>query len=93
MGSRSALIVPVKRGNRPEGPRGGKGGAGDTEPLEGKTTEPPTFDTVFTKLQRIAELAREDPERALRSLAHHIDLEFLQEAFRAITRSCGSTLS
>jgi hypothetical protein len=28
MGSRSALIVPRKRGNRPEGPCGGKGGAG-----------------------------------------------------------------
>lgn len=90
MGSRSALIVPVKRGNRPEGPRGGKGGAGDTEPLEGKTTESPTSDTVCTRLQRIAELAREDPERALRSLAHHIDTEFLHEAFRR-TRKDGAT--
>jgi hypothetical protein len=27
-GSRSALVVPTKRGNRPEGPRGGKGSAG-----------------------------------------------------------------
>lgn len=89
MGSRSALIVPVKRGNRPEGPRGGKGGAGDTEPLGGKATEPPTSDTVFTRLQRIAELAREDPERAFRSLAHHIDLELLHEAFRR-TRKDGA---
>src|SRR2546425_5445949 len=54
VGSRSALVVPMKRGNRPEGPRGGKGGAGDTELLEGKTTEPPTSDTVSTRLQRIA---------------------------------------
>mgnify|MGYP001172719238 CR=1 FL=1 len=90
MGSRSALIVPVKRGNRPEGPRGGKGGAGDTEPLEGKTTGPPTSDTVFTRLQRIAELAREDPGRGFRSLAHHIDVEFLHEAFRR-TRKDGAT--
>src|SRR5947209_9756426 len=64
VGSRSALVVPMKRGNRPEGPRGGKGGAGDTELLEGKTTEPPTSDTVSTRLQRIAGLASEDPERA-----------------------------
>jgi hypothetical protein len=28
MGSRSALTVPVKRGNRTEGPRGGKGSTG-----------------------------------------------------------------
>jgi len=90
MGSRSALIVPVKRGNRPEGPRGGKGGAGNTEPLEGKTTGPPTSDTVFTRLQRIAELAREDPGRVFRSLAHHIDVEFLHEAFRR-TRKDGAT--
>src|SRR5437879_6449257 len=90
VGSRSALVVPMKRGNRPEGPRGGKGGAGDTELLEGKTTEPPTSDTVSTRLQRIAGLAREDPERAFRSLAHHIDLELLHEAFRR-TRKDGAT--
>ncbi len=90
MGSRSALVVPVKRGNRPEGPRGGKGGAGDTEPLEGKTTEPLASGTVYTRLQRIAELAREDPKRAFRSLAHHIDVEFLEEAFRR-TRKDGAT--
>jgi RNA-directed DNA polymerase len=90
VGSRSALVVPLKRGNRPEGPRGGKEGAGDTESLEGKITEPPTSDTVSTRLQRIAELAREDPKRAFRSLAHHIDLELLQEAFRR-TRKDGAT--
>jgi group II intron reverse transcriptase/maturase len=84
------LVVPEKRGNRPEGPRGGKGGAGDTEPLGGKTAESPTSDTVYTRLQRIAELAREDPKRAFRSLAHHIDIEFLQEAFRR-TRKDGAT--
>jgi hypothetical protein len=90
MGSRSALTVPVKQGNRPEGPCGGKGGAGDTELLGGKATEPPTSDTVFTRLQRIAELAREDPGRAFRSLAHHIDIELLHEAFRR-TRKDGAT--
>ena len=65
-------------------------GRRDTELLEGKTTEPLTSDTVSTRLQRIAELAREDPKRAFRSLAHHIDLEFLQEAFRR-TRKDGAT--
>jgi RNA-directed DNA polymerase len=58
--------------------------------LEGKTTEPPTSGTVSTRLQRIAELAREDPKRAFRSLAHHIDLELLREAFRR-TRKDGAT--
>jgi RNA-directed DNA polymerase len=89
MGSRSALVVPVKRGNRPEGPRGGKGSTGDTEPLEGKAARTPVCGTVSTKLQRIAELARESPERAFLSLAHHVDVEFLTEAFRR-TRKDGA---
>jgi hypothetical protein len=61
-----------------------------TELLEGKVTGTPISDTVSTKLQRIAELAREAPERAFLSLAHYIDIEFLQEAFRR-TRKDGAT--
>lgn len=45
---------------------------------------------VSTKLLRIAKLAREDPKRALTTLAHHIDLEFLREAFDR-TRKDGAT--
>jgi group II intron reverse transcriptase/maturase len=58
--------------------------------LEGKITGTPISDTVSTKLQRIAKLAREAPERAFLSLAHYIDLEFLREAFRR-TRKDGAT--
>jgi len=58
--------------------------------LEGKITGTPNSDTVSTRLQRIAELAREAPERAFLSLAHHIDVEFLREAFRR-TRKDGAT--
>jgi group II intron reverse transcriptase/maturase len=53
-------------------------------------TETPISDKVSTRLQRIAQLAREDPERAFLSLAHHIDVEFLREAFRR-TRKDGAT--
>jgi len=60
-----------------------------TGPLEGQAAETPFSDTVSTKLQRIAELAREAPERGFLSLAHHIDLEFLKEAFRR-TRKDGA---
>lgn len=60
-----------------------------TEPLEGKAAGTPISDSVSTKLQRIAKLAREAPERAFLSLAHHIDLEFLKEAFRR-TRKDGA---
>jgi group II intron reverse transcriptase/maturase len=51
------------------------------ELLEGKMTGTPVLEIVSTKLQRIAKLAREAPERAFLSLAHHIDLDFLLEAF------------
>ena len=44
---------------------------------------------VSTKLQRIAEMAREHPERAFTNLAHYIDLDFLREAFR-LTRKDGA---
>src|SRR5512144_2398807 len=44
---------------------------------------------VSTKLQRIAQLAKEDPRRVLTTLAHHIDVEFLREAFRR-TRKDGA---
>ena len=50
-------------------------------------TSSPT--TVSTKLQRIATLASEDPERVLTTLAHPIDVAFLKEAFRR-TRKDGA---
>ena len=38
--------------------------------------------SVSTKQQRIAELARKSPQMAFTTLAHHMDLEWLMEAFR-----------
>jgi RNA-directed DNA polymerase len=49
----------------------------------------PNLGSVSTKLQRIAQLAREDRKRALVSLAHHIDMELLREAYRR-TRKDGA---
>jgi len=45
---------------------------------------------VTTKLQRIAELAREDRTRVFTSVAHVIDLEWMKEAYRR-TRKDGAT--
>jgi len=59
------------------------------ELLEGKTMGTPSPDTVSTKLQRIAELARQAPKMALTTLSHHIDIEFLREAHRR-TRKDGA---
>jgi len=46
--------------------------------------------TISTKQQRIAQLAREDPERALISLSCHMDLDWMFEAYRR-TRKDGAT--
>jgi RNA-directed DNA polymerase len=41
----------------------------------------PNLESVSTRLQRIAQLAQEDRSRSLVSLAHHIDLDLLREAY------------
>jgi group II intron reverse transcriptase/maturase len=46
-------------------------------------------ETISSKLQRVAELAREMPQAVLATLAHHIDLDFLLEAYRR-TRKDGA---
>ena len=46
--------------------------------------------TVSTKLRRIAELAKAAPDMAFTTLAHHIDYEWLLEAYRR-TRKDGAT--
>ncbi len=52
--------------------------------------ETPGSTTVSTKLERIAKLAREAPQAALTTLAHHIDIDWLREAYRR-TRKDGAT--
>jgi RNA-directed DNA polymerase len=49
----------------------------------------PNLESVSTRFQRIAQLAREDRERSFVSLAHHIDIDFLREAYRR-TRKDGA---
>lgn len=44
---------------------------------------------ISTKRRRIAELAKQMPGKALTSLSHHIDMEWLHEAFR-LTRKDGA---
>ena len=52
-------------------------------------TRSPNLGNVSTKLQRIAQLAKEEPKRVFVSLAHHIDVDFLREAYRR-TRKDGA---
>ena len=49
----------------------------------------PRSDSVLTKRQRIAELARMQPKLAFTSLAHHIDLEWMRHAWD-LTRKDGA---
>lgn len=59
------------------------------EPAEGNTAGTSSPSTVSTKLRRIAELARGAPDMVIRTLAHHIDMEFMREAY-ARTRKDGA---
>ena len=52
-------------------------------------SEPLNSGTICTRIQRIAELAREHPERSFRSIHHAIDIEWLREAYRR-TRKDGA---
>jgi group II intron reverse transcriptase/maturase len=52
------------------------------ELLEGKMEGIPGPETVSTKLQKIAELAGKAPEMAFTSLNHHINIDWLLEAYR-----------
>lgn len=81
-------VVPLKRGNQPEGPRGGKGEPSMTT-LEGPMQRTPNLDPISTRLQRIAELAKAAPSMAIRTLAHHIDVEVLRVAYQE-TRKDGA---
>lgn len=45
-----------------------------------------TPENVSTKLERIAKLAKQMPDAPLRTLAHHIDIEWLHEAYRRVRK-------
>ncbi len=72
----------------PGDPTEGRGGR-VTELLEGKMPGTSSPTSVSTRLQQVAELARRMPQAALTTLAHHVDKEFLHEAYRR-TRKDGA---
>src|SRR4051812_50209851 len=58
-------------------------------PPEGKMPGTPSPDPISTRRRRIAELARRSPQAAFTTLAHHIDIDWLLEAYRR-TRKDGA---
>jgi len=59
------------------------------EPVEGKMARTSDLGSISTRLYRIAELARQAPEMVIVTLAHHIDLAWMYEAYRQ-TRKDGA---
>jgi group II intron reverse transcriptase/maturase len=51
------------------------------QPLEGTMPGTPSPDPISTRRQRIATLARQSPQAAFTTLAHHIDIDWLKEAY------------
>jgi group II intron reverse transcriptase/maturase len=51
--------------------------------------ETQTSTNISTRLERIAKLAKDAPQMAFRTLAHHIDIDLLREAYR-LTRKDGA---
>jgi RNA-directed DNA polymerase len=77
-------------GEPTRGTRRSKGGHRDRGPLERKAEEMSSSETVSTKLQRIATLAKTAPDMVITSLSHHMDMAWFREAYRR-TRKDGAT--
>ena len=76
------MFIPSRWGTEAQGTHRREGEAGHNVLLEGNTGDTSRSQTVSTKLERIAEQAREYPEMVFTTLVHLIDVDFLREAFR-----------
>ena len=90
------LIVPMKVGNRRASERSGhgthwrEGGSKRTNLLKGDISRLRTRIVMCTDIDRIAELAKEDPKRQFYSIAHLITVEKLYEAFRSLRKNASA---
>ena len=90
MGSRSAFIVLTTSGNRAQrDPIRGKGASRGENRWRDTWERTLSLTNLYTKRQRIAELARTKSGVALSTLHHVIDLEWMREAYR-LTRKDGA---
>jgi len=65
-------------------------GCRSMEPIGGKMVETSDSEAVSTRTERIAKLAKQMPGAVLKTLAHHIDVKWLKEAYLH-TRKDGAT--
>ena len=82
-------VLLMKPGKSLQATRWREGRTYNTEPMEGQVAGTSSPNPGSTKLHRIATLAKEVTGRELTTLAHHIDVPFLQEAYRR-TRKDGA---
>lgn len=73
---------PRRRGTEVQRTRCREGEAGHHAQQEAKTGDTQRSPTVSNRLLQIAEQAACDPELVFTSLVHHIDVDFLREAYR-----------
>ena len=89
-------IVPVKVGNRRASARSGhgthwrEGGSRHTNLSKGDIIGTQNPGVMCTDIDRIAELAREDPKRQFYSIAHLMTVEKLYEAFRSLRKNASA---
>ena len=81
-GSLSTGIVPKKLANASRESQPREGPCRGMGPLMGNMEDTLGSKRVYTKQQRIAQLAERKPEAVLTTLAHHVDMDWLLEAYR-----------
>jgi retron-type reverse transcriptase len=79
----------MTKGNLSEGTLPSEAGRRNTEPFGGKMDEILDSEAVSTRTERIAKLAKQMPGAAIKTLAHHMDVKWLREAYRR-TRKDGA---
>lgn len=79
---RSLLIVPKKSGNSPQGTRRREAVDRTMGLVEGKMTGTLSREDISTRQHKLARLAQMEPKVVLTTLAHHIDIEWMGEAYR-----------
>jgi group II intron reverse transcriptase/maturase len=90
------LVVPVKVENRRASARSGhgihwrEGGNRCTYLTKGNIAEAQTSTTMSTQIDRISELAKEDPKKQFFSIAHLITPEALYAAFRNLRKKASA---
>lgn len=81
---------PGRWGTDVQGTHCGEGEAGCNVLLKGNIGDTLGSQTISTKLQQIAEQAANYPNMVFNNLSHHIDLDFLKEAYRQTNKRSGA---